>query len=192
MTEVEKFLSSQQRFECVRLSANLTVAQCEANRKRLTNHYTGTMEVFQCQDCAGLGKAVELKERIDMAREEICKHCKKSGKIHGRGLDQACYNELKKAGTLDDLYPMVGRNPHDHGAVNGQKKEPAPAAPPLSSNVKSNPLLKQVSKDKQIMLDLFDKHDLWNWLQENEITAENIIELIDCTRIQGPMKVVRS
>lgn len=67
MNEVEAFMASKTFYRCERLNANLTLAQCNANQKRVPNHYAGITTIFQCQDCAGLGKAVEMVERVKPA-----------------------------------------------------------------------------------------------------------------------------
>lgn len=106
MNDVEEFLARQQRYVCERLAANLTVEQCESNRNRQAN----INRVMQCEGCKGLGKAIEIKERV-MATEKICLECGKLKKIHGYGHCAKC------------LYAKYGK------AMKPPKADPAPLAP---------------------------------------------------------------
>ena len=65
--EVKKFMASKTFYRCERLNANLTVEQCAANRSRQTSFASQTVAIMQCEDCAGLGKAVEMIERVKPA-----------------------------------------------------------------------------------------------------------------------------
>ena len=50
MTEIEQFITSQQRRRCHRMNANLTDDQCSQNRKR--------PDITSCNGCPGLGEDV--------------------------------------------------------------------------------------------------------------------------------------
>lgn len=108
--QVAEFLSKQERFRCERLSADLTTGQCEANRKRVPNIQKGINPVISCEGCAGLGKAVEIKERIMPPKSldeiasvkpwavKVCTECKEIKKIHGYGQCAKClYKKYGKA-----------------------------------------------------------------------------------------------
>lgn len=87
MSAVEVFLASQQRYVCERLAANLTVAQCDQNRKRVTDVKRDIYKVTACEGCAGLGKAVELEERMDK--------CAGGARAVIKGQCRPCYDKAK-------------------------------------------------------------------------------------------------
>lgn len=94
--DVNAWLASQQRFSCERLSAALTVAQCEANRKR-------DPVIFACQNCAGLGTAVKTEVNVGYSKDQECVACKKVKPIMARGLCPACYHAKKRDGSIDQV-----------------------------------------------------------------------------------------
>lgn len=112
VSEIEAFMAANQFYRCERLSANLTVGQCDANRRRKGEYgKPGLEKIISCEGCAGLGKAVEVQERLVSAKPR----------------------KSRKAAA----------------GVN-----------------------------RQIVLDMSGHADLYDWLQECEVTAEHIIELL--------------
>jgi hypothetical protein len=103
MTEIEQFIANSKLFRCERLSANLTTAQCDANRSRYP-------VIFQCEDCAGLGKAVELEERMGYGKDKECVACKQIKPVMARGLCPSCYHKKRNAGDIDTV-PIVREMP---------------------------------------------------------------------------------
>lgn len=64
MNEVESFLAKQERYQCERLNAVLTVDQCAANRARKAEYgKPGLPAILQCEDCRGLGNAVAVNKK---------------------------------------------------------------------------------------------------------------------------------
>jgi len=174
MSAVEDFLAKQPRFECERLSAVLTLAQCEANRTRQPNLQKGINIVMACEGCAGLGKAVEIKERV-MATHKECSECHKVKKIHSHGQCAQC---------LYKKYGKAMRPPKDEAAVAAGPektlKQPAAASP---APPKHNPLLPPPISSDQIVLDFTGHAELFSWLKEAEVTPDHIIELLgECYR----------
>lgn len=194
MDDVERFLASQQRYRCERLSADLTVAQCEANRQR-----TGHTEIFACKDCAGLGKAVEISERRgeEMSKKlTICKSCGKECKSPGRGLCPKCYYHDKKENPPQPPAPkpicsVAGCQ--TLAAVNGKCRKyydkdkwaarkgatiPPTAPSPVPPVPTGNPLLAS-PPGRVIVLNFDANQPLYDWLQEREVTPEHIMELLN-------------
>lgn len=157
MQAVEEFLAGQQRYDCERLRATLTVAQCEANRKR-------EPVIFQCSDCAGLGKAIEMEERMNSNK------CKCGGVIFSKssGECRPCYDKRKHG-------ERKARKAGDE-----IKAHAVSAAPPVPQ--KRNPLLPSLPA-AHILLDLSDRPSLFAWLEQNSVTCDEIIELLnECYR----------
>lgn len=179
--DVERFLASQKRYRCEPLSADLTEAQCKANRER-----SGFQEIFTCKDCAGLGKAIEIKERVtDMAddvkkyKQRVCLKCKILKRHHGRGLCPNCYMAMSKEEL--EQYPPVGRESKNRTIQ--PVKQPTLAKPlTIPVRIKNNPLLPP-PLEHQIILNFSDHAKLFSWLQEQEVTPDHIIELLgECYR----------
>lgn len=161
MSAVDLFLAQQKRFRCERLSADLTQEQCKANQKR-------TPEIFQCQDCAGLGKAVEMEARMAEAK------CECGEKVFASGQCRSCYDKAayarrkaKKAVQVEDVDPA---------AI--VKSPPTVKKLIELDNKKRNPLLVDPTFDRHVLLDLREHPGLYDWIQEEGVTMDNIIELL--------------
>jgi hypothetical protein len=91
----------------------------------------------------------------------------------------ACGRQLDGEFWADECPLCMG-----HPVTGAKFQEQEVSEPEVAPVVASNPLLR-ANPGKQIILDLFDKHDLWAWLQESEIKPEHIIELLECARVPG-------
>lgn len=224
MTDVEEFLARQQRYVCERLAANLTVEQCESNRNRQANINRGINSVMQCEGCKGLGKAIEIKERV-MATEKICLECGKLKKIHGYGHCAKClyakYGKAMKPPKADPAPLAPAKDPEPAKAAIetalpetvlfdrpcaacGKKIEgeiwsdecpfcmanpvtgaafvkPAPLKVVTASVPSSNPLLPP-AVECEIVLNMNGREGLYTWLQEHDVTPDNILELLETRR----------
>ena len=60
-----------------------------------------------------------------MAKRGICKHCNEEKTIIGRGLCWKCYDNLKKEGTLDELYPTKRKKSGVPAPSRPKKKKPS-------------------------------------------------------------------
>lgn len=73
-------------FECERLSAKISRAQCEVNRLRVDNGRIDVLAISACKGCPGLGAAVNIEAKEGFVLDKICsvKGCGK--KVHARGM----------------------------------------------------------------------------------------------------------
>jgi len=188
---VAEFLAKQKRYMCDRLSASLTIEQCEQNRTREANIQKGINNVMQCEGCTGLGKAIEIKERV-MATVKKCEECGEVKKIHAYGRCSKClykkYGKSMKPPQGDDLGSLSILGAKDDAEVIAEQigaaaNDVMPAATPFI-----NPLLRPVHP-RRIVLDLSAEPELWSWLQEWEVTTEHIIELLNEARGPGLMVI---
>lgn len=236
--QVAEFLSKQERFRCERLSADLTMGQCEANRKRVANIQKGINPVISCEGCAGLGKAVEIKERIMPAKSleeiasvkpwavKVCTECKETKKIHGYGQCAKCLykkygkamrppkedpspSPLQKKAKLTKGFEVYAcpecsktqERPIGQTACPACGFDTADGTPAVKEKVaesldvistvkpSSNPLL-PAAVECEVILNFSSNKSLYDWLQEEEVTPDHIIELLDmaCNRGLRPAK----
>ena len=62
-------------FECLPMSAKISLKQCAHNRKQADDHRTGKMADIRCVGCAGLGESTIIDSGEIMAN----KHCSEKG-----------------------------------------------------------------------------------------------------------------
>jgi hypothetical protein len=184
VSAVEAFLAQQKRFRCERLSADLTEAQCKANQVR-------TPEIFACIGCAGLGKAIQLEECMGYGKECKCVSCEQVKPIMERGMCPSCYNRKRAAGSLESIPKKSERTPPVKVKAAPVPVEtvavaPVPSDIPVYEPIKRNPLLPLVS-DRVMELDFAERADLYDWLQANKVTGEQIMELLSLS-YQGVLR----
>lgn len=73
-------------YECERLSARISQAQCERNRSRVDNFANDVLAVNSCRGCSGLGAAVKIDvEGLSMtAKKCSVQGCTRQAQISGK------------------------------------------------------------------------------------------------------------
>lgn len=193
MTSVEEFLSTQKRYRCEKLSADLTLAQCEVNRTRVP-------AIFQCDTCLGLGRAVQMEESKTVFKWPADKLCSEPGCVAKKWRSGKCWKhepenvKHKEQQAKKVVKESAGRKA---AAVKSALK-PVTAPAPEPVKVKVNPLLSAVENDqiaspRHLVLDFTDHADLWAHMRDGEpgsvIHPENIVELLDCILIRKSVKM---
>ena len=80
-------------FECERLSARISKAQCEKNRTRVTNQALDIFSVTACVGCSGLGAAVIFNPEGDkMATLCSVLGCEKLAQSNRNGMCKAHFS----------------------------------------------------------------------------------------------------
>lgn len=165
---VAEFLAKQKRYVCDRLSASLTIEQCEQNRTRAGNAHKGINNVMACEGCAGLGKAIEIEERVMAKGERACKECGEVKKIHSYGTCAKClyklYGKAMKPPVIE-ASPVASPPP---AAEQLEEQQPGPA---IMSLLHPAPTLSMV-------LDFSNDADIYRQLIEKGVDEDQIIGLL--------------
>lgn len=160
MTDVDLYLARQERYRCERLSANLTTAQCEANRRR-----TGEQVIFSCIDCTGL----EVTE-VPSSKVGKCSACQRHMKLVSKGMCSRCYQVSYRMGQ----HALKGRIE----AMGPVAEEAAVVVPAVDPADKLGRFLGPPAPLMTLVLDFSHDKELYRRVINAGITEDDILGLL--------------